>query len=101
MQAVLISRNGPVVVNIPRAERYALHKLIVFGERPQEMQIKAHKDIAQAACLISYLNENEPETLQEAWAAVQASGKGWVSRCLQGWQFLLARYSDVDLGFMR
>lgn len=101
MQAVLISRNGPVVVNVPRAERYALHKLIVFGERPQEMQTKAHKDIAQAACLISYLNENEPETLQEAWASVQASGKGWVSRCLQGGQFLLSRYPDVDLGFMR
>ena len=48
MQAVLISRNGPVVVTVPRAERYALHKLIVFGERPADMQAKAQKDLAAA-----------------------------------------------------
>lgn len=100
MQAVLISRNGPVVVTVPRAERYALHKLIVFGERPADMQAKAQKDLAQAACLISYLNDNEPDALADAWAQVQTSGNGWVRRCEQGAQRLHSRYSDVDLGFM-
>jgi hypothetical protein len=46
------------------------------------------------------LNENEPEALEEAWASVQASGKGWVSRCLKGGRWLQSRYPDVDLGFM-
>lgn len=101
LQAVLISRNGPVVVNVPRPERYALHKLIVFGERPPEMRAKAQKDLAQSACLISYLNENEPDALAQAWLQVQTSGKGWVSRCEQGAQQLQLRYPDVDLGFMQ
>lgn len=100
MQAVLISRQGPVVVNVPRPERYALHKLIVFGERPLEMQVKAQKDIAQAACLISYLQDNEPETLTEAWSAVQHSGPGWVRRCEQGARYLQSRYPEVALDFM-
>lgn len=100
MQAVLLSRNGPVVVNVPKAERYALHKLIVFGERPPEMHTKARKDIAQAASLITYLQDNEPEALLDAWDLVQTSGKGWVTRCMRGAQYLQSRYPDVALDFM-
>lgn len=100
MPAVLISRTGPIVVNVPKPERYALHKLIVFGERPHEMQTKAQKDIAQAAWLISYLQDNEAGALHEAWARVQASGKGWVQRCKAGAKHLKLRYPELGLGFM-
>lgn len=100
MHAVLISRTGPVVVNVPRPERYALHKLIVFGERPPEMQTKAQKDLAQAACLIAYLDDNEPDTLSEAWRQIRQSGKGWVRRCALGARYLQARYPDVAPDFL-
>ena len=33
MRATLIARSGQIVVNLPRPERYALHKLLVSGER--------------------------------------------------------------------
>lgn len=101
MQAVLISRNGPVVVNVPKAERYALHKLIVFGERPPELQVKAQKDIAQAASLIAYLQDNEPDALDEAWEMIERSGKGWVSRCARGAAYLQSRYPDIKLDFIK
>jgi hypothetical protein len=101
MQAVLISRNGPVAINVPKAERYALHKLIVFGERPPELQVKAQKDIAQAASLIAYLQENEPDALEEAWEMIQRSGKGWISRCVRGADYLQSRYPDVKLDFIK
>jgi hypothetical protein len=41
--------NGGVPVTIPRAERYAVHKVIVAVERRD--QIKARKDITQAGTL--------------------------------------------------
>ena len=55
MRCTLLSSSGPIVVNIPRPQRYALHKLLVYGERPLEQRTKANKDIMQAAALMDYL----------------------------------------------
>ncbi|MEC5213532.1 hypothetical protein RCH06_002082 [Polaromonas sp. CG_9.5] len=55
MRCILLSHSGPVVVNLPRSERYALHKLLVFGERVQAQRVKAMKDLAQSAALVDYL----------------------------------------------
>ena len=38
-------------------EKYALHKLLVYVERRQNMRLKASKDLAQAASLIDYLGK--------------------------------------------
>lgn len=52
MRLVLLVLSGPIVVNAPKPERYAVHKLLVYGERPPEMVTKAAKDLAQAVSLI-------------------------------------------------
>jgi hypothetical protein len=68
-------------VQVPRPERYAIHKLIVADRRrdgPDEL--KARKDRAQAAFLIEVLSEERPDDLAEAYAGALANGPAWRSR---------------------
>lgn len=89
-KSCLIGRDGACVVNIPAPERYAVHKLIVYGERPINERTKANKDIIQAASLIAFLLENgRVEELKAAWQDAQARGKGWQKHLEQGRQALV------------
>ncbi|MBK6998989.1 MAG: nucleotidyltransferase domain-containing protein [Rhodoferax sp.] len=94
--SVLIAASGPIVVNVPRPERYALAKLILYRERLDSRQPeKANKDLLQAATLIDYLGSSEPESLQGAWDDLLARGPGWRSRAKAGKDALHARYPEV------
>lgn len=97
IQMVLLSNQGPILVNAPPPERYAVHKLLVYGERPQSLRAKAGKDLEQAATLISYLSENDPDLLGEAWADLVGRGKGWRHRAEIGLAALAQRHGDIDL----
>ncbi|GGH63462.1 hypothetical protein GCM10011341_38600 [Frigidibacter albus] len=62
-------------MGIPRAERFAIHKLIVAERRhggPD--QAKARKDRAQAAFLISILAKDRPDDLAEAFEDALSRG---------------------------
>jgi hypothetical protein len=80
---------GGVPVSIPRAERYAMHKLIVAVERKD--QAKARKDIAQAEQLIHLLRTRRPIELAEAWEAAWETGDRWREKLQSGRE----RLSDV------
>jgi hypothetical protein len=67
--------NGGVPVTIPRAERYAVHKLIVAAERRD--QIKSNKDVIQAATLINALAKCRPLELANSWQVAWNSGPRW------------------------
>lgn len=54
VQACAFATQGACTVNVPAPERFAIHKLIVHGERPAAERTKAVKDLLQAASLISY-----------------------------------------------
>src|SRR5690606_24722355 len=73
---------GGVPVSIPRAERYAVHKLIVAVERQD--QAKARKDIAQAEQLIEILQTRRPIELAEAWQAAWGMGGRWREKLQSG-----------------
>ncbi|MHA3979129.1 nucleotidyltransferase family protein [Halovulum sp. GXIMD14794] len=76
----LLYRSG-VLVQVPRPERYAVHKLIVADRRREGADgQKARKDRAQAAFLVAVLAEERPEDLAEAFETAQAQGPGWRSR---------------------
>jgi len=74
--AVAIYREG-VLVQIPRPERYAIHKLIVSSRRRGPGQAKAEKDLAQARALIAALSDARPAELKSAYEEAIAEGKAW------------------------
>lgn len=97
-QSCVIGNAGACVVNIPAPERYAVHKLIVFGERPIAERTKSTKDLLQAASLISYFVGNGQNALfNAAWQDALSRGKGWKSRALQGMEALLNMAPDLNV----
>jgi len=73
---------GGVPVIIPRAERFAVHKLIVAVDRVN--QAKAVKDIQQAQILIEALAARRPSELAEAWKTAWSAGRNWRKKLESG-----------------
>ena len=98
-QAVLADRNGgAVTVSIPAPERYAVHKLLIVGERSAAMRTKANKDLQQAAALFAYLLTTQPESLHDAWHDAMERGPGWRKRALEGLIALQRAHPGLDVG---
>ena len=96
-QAVLLSRAGACMVNIPAPERYAVHKLIVYGERPVAQRVKAVKDLAQAAALAQWhLANGLAGRFNEAWEDAMERGRGWKQRAMEGRRALLAKHPELS-----
>ncbi|MGO4852229.1 nucleotidyltransferase family protein [Phaeovulum sp. W22_SRMD_FR3] len=73
----LLYREG-ALIQIPRPERYAIHKLIVSERRRRgDMADKARKDRAQARFLIGVLADEDPYALAAAWQAARDKGRAW------------------------
>lgn len=68
--------DGGVLVQVPRPERYALHKLIV-SRRRREGAAKIDKDLAQAETLLRALLERRRADLRDAWIELQRRGPKW------------------------
>ena len=80
IHALALYRSG-VLVQVPRPERFAIHKLIVADRRrggPD--QGKSRKDRAQAAFLIEVLARDRPEDLAEALEDARSRGPRWRER---------------------
>ncbi|NIY81248.1 hypothetical protein HCZ23_17435 [Celeribacter sp. HF31] len=78
--AIALYRSG-VLVQIPRPERFAVHKLIVADRRrggPDHA--KARKDRAQAEFLIKVLADDRPDDLAEAYEEAMRQGPRWRAR---------------------
>lgn len=101
IQMTMMANQGPIIVNTPPPEKYAVHKLLVYGERPPEMRVKAGKDLEQAACLIAYLSEHDPELLRASWRDLVSRGKGWQQRAVQGLEAVQARYPELDVAALK
>jgi hypothetical protein len=96
-QACLFGAAGACTVNVPAPERYAVHKLIVFGERPPHERTKARKDLLQAASLASfYLEARQARDFNHAWRDAIERGRGWRSRAMEGKRALLALAPELD-----
>jgi len=96
-QAALLSRQGACIVNIPAPERYAVHKLIVRGERPAAERVKAAKDLAQAAALAQWhLVNGQARRFNAAWRDAMVRGAGWRKRADAGRRALLARHAELS-----
>lgn len=95
-QAVILSKEGACIVNIPTPERYAVHKLIIYGERPISDRSKANKDLGQAAAIFKVLFEGGNASLvRDAWTDALSRGPGWVKRLNQGKLAMLRQYPEL------
>lgn len=96
-QAVLFNKEGAVVVNVPHPARYALHKLIVYGEREGTFASKASKDLVQAASLLRYFKESRTWEIKAAYEDLMNRGKGWVSRFERGEKAIEKAYPEIEV----
>jgi len=69
-----------VLVQVPRPERFAIHKLIVADRRRADDRLKSAKDRAQAAFLIDALARDRPDDLAEAHEDALSRGPRWRDR---------------------
>lgn len=83
-QAVVFCDEGAAAVNIPHPARYAMHKLLVSGERSASFLQKARKDLQQAAALLEYLKVVRAWDVEDAWKDLIQRGRGWTTRTKQG-----------------
>ncbi len=80
IKAAVLYRSG-ILVQIPRPERFAIHKLIVADSRQGGPdQIKSIKDRAQAAFLIKALAQDRPGDLLDAYQTALDAGPRWGAR---------------------
>lgn len=99
-QGVAFSAGGACVVNIPDPARFAIHKLIVFGERPIAERVKSNKDVEQAAALVEWhLDVQREEAIRAAWDDALSRGPGWQRRAEQGRAELLRRHPQLAPAF--
>ncbi len=78
----VLLHGGGVPVSVPRAERFAIHKLIVAVERQD--QVKSAKDLLQAETLIAALTVQRPFELAEALAVAWDTGPRWRDKLENG-----------------
>lgn len=97
LQACIFSNLGACIVNLPAPERYAVHKLMVYGERPVGERSKASKDLLQAASLASYfLLTGQAAVFNAAWQEALGCAKGWEARAVEGKAALLQIAPELD-----
>lgn len=77
--AAIPYRSG-VLVQIPRPERFAIHKLIVADRRHDSDRMKSRKDRAQSALLIAALARDRPDELLDALTDARDRGPRWRDR---------------------
>jgi hypothetical protein len=99
-QGAIFSGSGACVVNLPDPARFAVHKLIVHGERPIAERAKATKDVEQAAALIEWhVDQGRLEHFQAVWGDALGRGPGWHKRAEEGRASLLGRHPFLAQAF--
>lgn len=76
----LVGATGLALVNVPRPERFALHKLLVSESRGVGFANKAQKDRLQAVQILEALLQEAPDALASAKKDIARRGKGWTDR---------------------
>ena len=94
-QTALISGEQAVLVNVPSPMRYAMHKLVIMGEREEAFRTKIVKDAGQVSALVDYGMQRSPSALQAAAEDLMKRGPGWRSRANEGLRHVAAYHPEV------
>lgn len=95
LQTSLLTQGGAVLINLPQPERFAVHKLIVQGERKNQA-LKSAKDVVQAAALMDWLLKNNPDILIDRIQKTLETGPGWKRRLLKGFKALGLKFPALS-----
>jgi hypothetical protein len=94
-QSALISNDGAIIVNVPHPARYALHKLLIYGEREGSFIAKTGKDLRQSASIISYFKNERPWEIEQHWRDLVGRGGGWRTRAMRGLSALDKAFPEI------
>lgn len=94
-QTAVLAGEQVAMVNIPSPMRYALHKLVIMGEREESFRTKIGKDAGQVAALVEYGLNRSPSALNAAARDLMGRGPGWRSRALEGLLHVKQGYPDI------
>ncbi len=97
VQVAVFSAEGCGIVNVPHPARYAVHKLLLYGERSGSFTQKANKDLAQAAALMDWFKIHRPWEMEEAWQDMLKRGRGWAGRVERGIKALAQWAPELDM----
>jgi hypothetical protein len=94
-QTAVLSGEEVVVVNIPSPMRYAMHKLVIMGEREEAFRPKIVKDAGQVAVLVEFGLLRSPTALRNAAADLMGRGPGWRSRAAEGLEHVRGHHPEI------
>jgi hypothetical protein len=86
---------GGILVKVPQPSRFALHKLMISGERDITAHTKRQKDLVQAAQLLTLLLEERPGDLLPAWEGIKRRGPGWIKRVRKALSSSNSPHADI------
>lgn len=96
-QAIILGKSDVCLVNIPSPERFAVHKLIVYGERKPSERVKSLKDLGQAAAIFDWHAKNNLTTIiTEAIEDAMSRDPGWRARLNEGLGAMIMRYPELE-----
>lgn len=100
-QGCILSKSGACVVNVPDPSRFAVHKLIVYGERSVSEQAKSRKDLVQAYSIIKWMTDNDRiEEIENAFADALGRRPGWKKRIEHGLNALQDKFGGLSLNLL-
>jgi hypothetical protein len=94
-QTALLSGEQAAVINIPSPMRFAMHKLVIMGEREEAFRMKIAKDASQVAALVQYGLARSPSALKAAAQDLMNRGPGWRSRAREGVRHVAAHHPQI------
>ncbi|MDB5957327.1 nucleotidyltransferase domain-containing protein [Ramlibacter sp.] len=94
-QTALLSNEQVVLVNIPSPMRYALHKLVIMGEREEAFRTKIQKDAGQVSALVEYGLLRSPNALKAAAEDLMSRGAGWRKRATEGQKYVAEYHPQI------
>lgn len=86
---------GGILVNVPRPERFAIHKLIVSVERPAVMHAKRDKDLLQAAKVFEVLTDERAGDIELGWEALGEHSDEYAQAAKKGLSALESKEPDI------
>jgi len=95
-EPAMILYGAGVLVSVPRAERFAVHKMLV-SRRRQRNSPKREKDLRQAEALFRVLTQKRPKLLGAAFDEAWERGHAWRDLLLEGLSALDSMVRDLVL----